>query len=286
MSKIVIVGASGFIATSARKFFLQNNHSVISISRRNFRKIKNEIKIISEDYSEKDIITKIKNSDVLFHLVGIGKQTVENDYQTINYEFTKKIINICKSAKIKHIVYLSGLGVSKNTPLGYFISKYKSERAIINSGLNYTIFRPSFVVGKNDYLTKNLKNQAKQNKLFIPGSGKFKFQPISINDVVRVFDKTLNNNKFRNKVLDLVGPKIITYEKYVELFSQITKTSFQKLNLETAYYKAISNPNPPFELDDLNLLVGNFIGNHKKLQKITNLKFSQPNEILESSSLS
>ena len=258
---------------------------MVSISRRNFRELKNETKIVSRNYSEKDILNKIKNSDTLFHLVGIGKQTVENDYQKINYEFTKKIIKLCKAAKIKHIVYLSGLGVSKNSVLGYFISKYKSEQAIINSGLIYTIFRPSFIVGKNDYLTKTLKKQAKHNKLLIPGTGKFKIQPVSVNDVMQIFGKTLNDKQFQNKILDLVGPKVITYEKYVKMFSTITKTPITRIDLEEAYYKAISDQNPPFDLDDLNLLLGNFTGDHKKLQKITNLKFSQPNEILESSGL-
>jgi len=42
-----------------------------------------------------------------------------------------------KKAKIKKIVYMSGLGVSLNSSVGYFISKYNAEKTIINSGLNY-----------------------------------------------------------------------------------------------------------------------------------------------------
>lgn len=286
MVKVVITGASGFVAKNTRKFLFERNHQLISISRKDFRQLKNEQKIVSKNYETKDILNEIKNFDILFHLVGIGKQTVNNDYQKINFEFTKKILSLCRSAKIKNIVFLSGLGVSKTTTLGYFISKYKSEQEIIKSGLNYTIFRPSFIVGKDDYLTQNLKRQIKQKRILIPGSGKFTIQPISINDVVSIFDMVTNTTKFKNKILDLVGPEIITYEQYVKLFSKNTNTTIKKINLEDAYHQAISSSKPAFNFDDLNLLVGNFIGDHKKLKKFCKMKFLSINKILESSRLS
>jgi len=285
MAKVVITGASGFVAKNTRKFLLEHNHQLVSISRKDFRQLKTEKKIVSKNYEEKTILDKIKNFDILFHLVGIGKQTIDNDYQKINFEFTKKILSLCKSAKIKNIVFLSGLGVSENTPLGYFISKYKSEQEIQKSGLNYTIFRPSFIIGKDDYLTQNLNRQIKQKQLLVPGSGKFTIQPISIHDVVRIFDMVITTKKFKNKILDLVGPEIITYKKYVKLFSKNYNLEIKKINLEDAYTKAISSSKPPFEFDDLNLLVGNFIGDHEKLKKICKMKFLSINQILESSRL-
>lgn len=286
MANIVITGASGFVAKNTRKFLLANNHKITSISRRNFRTLKNETKIVSKNYSPTEIIPKIQNADYLFHLVGIGKQTVKSDYQKINFEFTKKIIKLCKLAKIKNIIFLSGLGVSKNTTLGYFISKYKSEQEIINSGLNYTIFRPSFIIGKDDYLSKNLKKQIKRRQVLIPGSGKFSIQPISIYDVVRIFNLVVTRTQFKNKILDLVGPKIITYEQYVKLFSKNTNSSLKRINIEDAYHQAIAKSNPMFEFDDLNLLVGSFTGNHKKLEKISGIKLSLIDKILKSRSLS
>ncbi|NOS62134.1 MAG: NAD-dependent epimerase/dehydratase family protein, partial [Nitrosarchaeum sp.] len=110
--QVVVTGASGFVAKNVRRYLSDNNVKLISISRKNFKKFKNEIKIITKNYDEKTILPKLKNSDALIHLVGIGKQTIDNDYNLINTEFTKKIINLCKKSKIKKIVYTSGLGVS------------------------------------------------------------------------------------------------------------------------------------------------------------------------------
>lgn len=283
--QLVVTGASGFVAKNVRKFLFENNIKTVSISRKNFQKFENETKIVSKNYDEKIILPKIKNFHALIHLVGIGKQTVDNDYSLINLEFTQKIIDLCKKANIKKIVYTSGLGVSKNTTLGYFISKYKAEQQIINSQLDFTIFRPSYIVGKDDLFTKYLKSQIKRGIIQIPGSGKYTIQPIFINDVSKIILKSIQNKKFSKKILDLVGAESITFEKYVREFSNGTGTKIKKINLETAYHQAITNPKNDFGVDDLNLLVGNFKGNHKKLENLSQIKFQSVMELLKSGSL-
>ncbi|MDC0450392.1 NAD(P)H-binding protein [Nitrosopumilus sp.] len=283
--KVVVTGANGFIAKNLRKYLSENNVDLISISRTNFKEYDNEVKIISKSYDEKIIINKIKNSDVLIHLVGIGKQSIHIDYEMINVEFTKHIVDLAKKAKIKKIIYNSGLGVSSKTSVGYFISKYKAEKIIMNSGLNYTVFRPSYIVGKDDLFTKFLKKQIKLKIIEIPGSGNYSIQPIFINDVVKVFLQSLDQIKFKNKIIDLVGPDYLTFEQYVKLFSKNTGTKIKKINLENAYYDAITNSKSNFGVDDLNILIGDFKGNYNKLQKITKIKFESVIELLKSGRL-
>lgn len=283
--QVVVTGASGFVGKNLRKFLFENNIKTISISRNDFKKFKNETKIVSKNYDEKVILPHIKNSTALIHLVGIGKQTVTADYSLINLEFTKKIIELCKKANIKKIVYNSGLGVSKNTTLGYFISKYKAEQQIIDSKLDFTIFRPSYIVGKDDLFTKYLKSQIKKGIIEIPGSGKYSIQPIFINDVCEIILKSIQDGRFSKKILDLVGNELITFEKYVSTFSLHTGTKIKKINLETAYNKAIVNPRSNFGIDDLNLLIGDFRGNHKKLAKLSQMKFHSVMKLLKSGSL-
>ena len=283
--QVVVTGANGFVAKNLRRYLSQNNIDLISISRSDFKEYKNEFKIISKNYEEKIIINKIRNSDVLIHLVGLGKQSVNIDYEMINIEFTKHIVNLAKKAKIKKIIYNSGLGVSSKTSVGYFISKYKAEKIIINSGLNYTIFRPSYIVGKDDLLSKNLKNQIKSGEIIIPGSGTYSIQPIHVSDVVKVIFESLSQLKFNNKIIDLVGPDFVTFEKYVKLFSKGTKTKIRKINLEDVYHNAIINSKSNFGIDDLNILIGNFKGNHKKLSKLSKIKFQSVLELLQSGRL-
>ena len=283
--QVVVTGASGFVAKNVRRYLSDNNIKLISISRNDFKKFKNEIKIITKNYDEKIISSKLKNSDALIHLVGIGKQTVDNDYNFINTELTKKIINLCKKSKINKIIYNSGLGVSSNTSLGYFISKYKAEKLIMDSNLDYTIFRPSYIIGKDDHFTKYLKKQIKTGQIQIPGSGNYSIQPIFIDDVVKIIFNAIIQNNFSKMILDLVGSESFTFQKYVKEFSRGTNTKIKKINLETVYREAISNPKSEFGVDDLNLLIGDFKGDYKKLRSISKIKFSSVSKLLKSGSL-
>ena len=284
--KIVITGANGFVAKHLRKYLSEKNIKLISISRNDFKKFKNESKIVSKNYDENTLLVKIKNSDALIHLIGIGKQSVNIDYNMINIELTKNIVNLCKKAKIKKIVYISGLGVSLNSSTGYFISKYHAEKIIINSGLNFTIFRPSYIVGKDDHFTKYLKKQIRTEEIKIPGSGNYSIQPIYIDDVVQIIFQSVTQSKFKNRIIDLVGSNNITFKQYVKLFSKGTKTKIKTIDLEDAYHVSITNPKSDFGVDDLNILIGNFKGNHQKLRKITEIKFHSISELLETGRLS
>ena len=283
--QIVITGASGFVAKNLRKYLSEKNVHLISISRKNFKSFKNETKIISNNYDEKSLLPKIKNSDALVHLIGIGKQSTKTDYESINVQLTQKIVNLSKKAKIKKFVYTSGLGVSVDTSIGYFISKFKAEKSIIDSKINYTIFRPSYIVGKDDLFTKYLKKSIKKNKIIIPGSGKYSIRPISIEDVTKLIFQSISDKKFNNKILDLVGPEIISFKKYIQLFLQKKKTKLYHIDIEDAYHLAVTNSKFDYGIDDLNILVGNFVGNHKKLRNLSKMKFLSIKQLLKSGSL-
>ena len=283
--KIVVTGASGFIAKNLRKYLSEKNIDLISISRNDFTSFKSENKIISKNYDEKKILKKIQNSDALIHLVGIGKQSVDIDYNTINTNLTKQIVNLSQKARIKKIIYLSGLGVSANMSMDYFISKYNAEKQIITSDLNFTIFRPSYIIGKNDLLSKNLKKQIRSGEIKIPGSGNYSIQPIHVFDVVKVIFESVSESKFKNKIIDLVGPDYITFEKYVKLFSKRSKSTIRKIDLEDAYHDAITNPKSNFGIDDLNILIGDFKGDHEKLRKISKIRFQSVIDLLASDRL-
>ena len=97
--KIVVTGANGFIAKNLRRYLSEKNIDLISVSRNDFHTFKSENKIISKNYDEKKILKKIQNSDALIHLVGIGKQSVNADYNMINTNLTKQIVNLSQKAR-------------------------------------------------------------------------------------------------------------------------------------------------------------------------------------------
>ena len=279
ISTITITGANGFVAKNLRNFLSKNHIKVIAIARKTFQKHHTETVVYSKTLLEKGLHNKLRNCDALVHLIGIGKQSSKYNFED-NVDLTKNMIKTCKKSGIKKIVYISGLGVTKNSRSDYFISKYKAEQEIINSGLDYTIFRPSYIVGKKDYLSKFILKQIKKGIVIIPGSGKYHLQPIFVEDVAKIIVESIYEKKFSNKILDLVGPEIIKFEDFVRYFVKNKKIRIQKINLENIYHDALHNPKSVYDLDSLNLLIGDYTGNLKQLQKISNVKLRPIKDIL------
>ena len=285
-TKIAVTGASGFVGKNLRNFLHKNKINVLGVSRKNFRKHTSEVKITSTNLLEPKLQTKLKNYDVLVHLIGIGRESPKSTFEEINLNLTKNVIKACKNAGIKKIIFISGLGVSKNNQSDYFISKYSAEREIINSGLDYTIFRASYIMGKTDYLTKALSMQMKKGTIFIPGSGKYRLQPIFVLDVAKIILEAILEKKFSKKIIDLVGPQKISFEDFVKLFAKNTRVKIKKINLDNAYDEAKRNTKAVYGLESLNILVGDYTSDGKQLQKLSNVKLTTVREFLQTSCLS
>ena len=279
-TNVAVTGANGFVGKNVRKFLYKNKVRVLGISRKNFGKYSTETKAQSKNLLEQQLQKKLKNYDVLVHLIGIGVESSGSTFEEINVNLTKNTIKLCKKSGIKKIIYISGLGVSKNNTSNYFTSKYKAEQEIINSGLDYTIFRASYIIGKTDHLTKSLSKQMKKGVIIIPGSGKYQLQPIFVEDVAKIILKSILEKKFSKKILDLVGPRKISFEDFVKLFSKNTKVKFKKINLKNAYDEGT------YSSESLDLLIGDYTSDMTQLQKLASIKLTPVEKFLESSSFS
>ncbi len=283
--KVVVTGASGFVAKNLRRYLVKNNVDVVSISRHKFRSLHNETAIVTDTYESRLILPKIHNADALYHLAGIGRQSVTHDYNAVNFELTNHLVNIAKTANVKRFVYTSGLGVSSSSTVGYFISKYKAERCIARSKIPYTILRPSYIIGRDDSFTKYLKQSIKRKVVQIPGSGRYMIQPVYINDVTKLFYSCIKYNTLKDSIIDLVGPETLEFIEYVKLFINNTKTRVSHIDLDRVYSTSINDIDSDFGVDDLTILVGNFVGDHNRLTKLTGMQFHKVTHLLESGTL-
>ena len=258
--KIAISGTTGFVGKNLKNFLIQNNIKCKTISRLTF---------------QKNILPLISDCSCFVHLVGLGIETKKKSFEEVNVELTKKVVDLCKKSKIRKIIYFSGLGVSSKSTSDYFISKFKAEQLIIKSGLDYTIFRPSYIIGKDDYLTRNFKKQIRKKKILIPGSGKYIIQPISIQDVCYVVNLASQSRNFSKKIIDLVGPEKISFSQFVKNSALKSNSEIEKIPLKKAFVYALTEKNFVYGIEDLNILLGNFVGNHAKLKKLSGFNFTK-----------
>ncbi|MGI0063011.1 MAG: epimerase, partial [Nitrosotalea sp.] len=110
--------------------------------------------------------------------------------------------------------------------------------------------------------------------------GNYRFQPIFIDDVSRVIIKALAGKKFSNKIIDLVGPQVVSYNAFVKEFLHGKKIKVKKIDFENAYHDALHNKGS-FGVDDLGIMAGDYVGNHKKLASLVPMKFTKYGKILK-----
>jgi len=154
----LITGGSGYLGVHLAKELNQRGWRVITLD------LKNPVEYFNVGYigdvRDKDILTKIFKSDkidTVFHLAGrieVGESFKEPTvFYDHNLAGTCNLLNMMVTHGVKNIVYSSSAAVYKqqddnigedseiahNSPYGY--TKYASECAIRDSGLNYVNFR-------------------------------------------------------------------------------------------------------------------------------------------------
>ena len=90
---------------------------------------------------------------------------------------------------------MSALGTSETAAqtVPYFAAKWAEERDVAASGLEYTIFRPSFVFGRDGGALPTFIRQVKLSPVVtVIGNGLQRSQPIWVDDVAAIFAKAID----------------------------------------------------------------------------------------------
>ena len=271
MAKILVTGATGFVARNLRAALVRGGHRVTSVSRGRPEPLDGETVVSVSGYDDPDMLRAARGCRAAVHLAGSGRQTVEGTYADANHAPAAAVARICKELGIPRMAYLSGLGVSPHATSGYFISKYMAERAV-SEVPEPVILRPSYIIGPDDHLTAGLNRQVQGGTITIPGSGDYMMQPIAIRDVVRILEMAATAPRMAGRTLDLVGPQTLTFAEYVSAFAG-ARAGIKHADMETAYRDAVLGRNPVYELDDLNIMVAGYVGDHAELREATGMEF-------------
>ena len=131
---------------------------------------------------------------------------------------TRTLIEAAKDAGVGRIVHVSIANPSAESPLGYYRGKAELEQAVIDSGLSYTIVRPTVIFGDEDILINNIAWFVRRFPVFgIPGDGRYRIRPIYVEDMARLMADAVDAR--RNAVIDAVGPETYTFEELVRLIA-------------------------------------------------------------------
>lgn len=143
-----------------------------------------------------------------------GKSTFETAVQN-----TCTLIRAAKDAGVQRIAHVSIANPSLESPLGYYKGKARLEQAVAESGLAYTILRPTVIFGLEDILINNIAWFVRHFPVFaIPGDGRYRIRPIFVEDMARLIVDAVEGEG--NSVRDAVGPETYTFGELVRLIAK------------------------------------------------------------------
>jgi uncharacterized protein YbjT (DUF2867 family) len=227
--RVFVTGGAGFVGASVLRELQSRGHAVHALVNRRDLPAGQGITPIRGDLFDPAALDRgLAGCDAVIHLVGIIAERPRHGitFDHIHVEGTQAVIEAARRAGVRRLVHMSALGTRPNAPSHYHRTKHHAETLVTQSGLDWTILRPSMIHGPRGDLLRMAARWARRQAapyLFMPyfgpgvlGRGRpAKLQPVHVDDVARAFADTLDNPKTIGQTYPLAGSQTLTWPEFL-----------------------------------------------------------------------
>jgi uncharacterized protein YbjT (DUF2867 family) len=199
--------------------------------------------------------------DSIVHLVAIIKGS-RADFERVMAQGTRDLVAAAQDAGVRRFVLASALGLNERSrdAVPYFAAKWEMERAVKESGLEYVIFRPSFVFGKDGGVLPTFVRLARFAPVTpIVGPGTQRLQPIWVEDVAEYYARAIDLPAAANRTFETGGPDAPTWNEFWDRLKRAVgarrpsvHVPFSVMRLQAALTEKL--PGAPVTRDQLTML--------------------------------
>ena len=230
--KVAVFGGTGFVGSYivrelVRKGFIPK----ILVRSGSLAKIISPCEVVRGDIQDKNaIIETIQGTEVVIYTIGIIREFPKKGvtFKELQLNGLKRCIEIARKIDVKRFILMSANGV-RSDGTAYQTTKWQADEALTESGLNWTIFRPSLIFGdpsregrpefctqiRDDMLSMPFPAPLFYNGLLPFNSGLFSMSPIHVKNVAEFFVKSINSKICEKNIFDLGGPEVLTWKEII-----------------------------------------------------------------------
>jgi len=221
---LLITGISGFVGRSLfeklnfadyEQVFLLIPEEPLPLFVKN---LPENVVVIRRDLSDPALAGELPEKfDTLLHMAAITGKDKPSRYDEVNFELFRQLAEAGKGRGLKNVLLISTIAVKFRKRKRYFysFSKEKAEQYLKKSGLNYSIVRPTMILGNGSPVFKGFSMFAGLPLIPLFGGGKAVVQPVHLEDVCMVILHILEHNIFKGGTYDLGGPDTLSIREFM-----------------------------------------------------------------------
>ena len=222
--RVAIAGGTGFLGRAITRALLDSGHAVRVISRS--QPSRNPLDSRTEwrkgDVTEPDTLASaLEGCDAVVDAVQFPNSPMEDPgkgftFERIDLQGTKNLVDAARTAGVPLFIGLSGAGAAAGAQYHWLRFKWDEEEYIRQSGLQFVIFRPSWVYGPGDVALNRMLGFGRFLP-FIPivGSGRTRISPLFVDDLAAHVVAALANERALGRTFDIGGPEVLTMNEIV-----------------------------------------------------------------------
>lgn len=223
--KILLTGATGYIAQRLLPVLLEQGHHIVCTVRdaRRFRNQYNSpnIEVAEVDFLNKETLKNIpQDIDIAYYLIH-SMSTNSGSFEDMEQICAENFIDRIQETNAQQIIYLSGI-VNGQELSKHLSSRMNVESIISHSEIPLTTLRAGIIVGSGSASFEIIRDLVEKLPVMItPIWLKTKCQPIAIRNVVEFLVGVIGHKKTYDESFDIGGPDILTYKEMLLKFAEI-----------------------------------------------------------------